>query len=227
MPWPRTRTSSSPSACAPINGAASSGRGLAYQPPETPGVLVSVDPPEHTFEARLVGKAFSKTYFDSFIPGIRAFVNEKIDAVFADGRCDLHETISEPLPLWVIFKMFGRATDPAEMQAFRVKGCSMASARCFGPAIRPRPQESHHPFSRRPSGRDQAASAAAGEADPDENLLTRFISSEIGGRRLTRREGEDSRLLQLPAHRFSATTDHPAQQPASIGRLSRPTSSPS
>ncbi|HLZ83824.1 MAG TPA: hypothetical protein VKQ54_09675 [Caulobacteraceae bacterium] len=49
-------------------------------------MLFSADPPEHTFEARLVGEAFSTTYFDSFIPGIRAFVNEKIDGVFAAGR---------------------------------------------------------------------------------------------------------------------------------------------
>ena len=78
------------------------GPGLQYQPPETPGVLVSVDPPEHTFEAKLVGRAFSKTYFESFIPGIREFLNERVDEFIARGSCDIHKEISEPLPLWVI-----------------------------------------------------------------------------------------------------------------------------
>jgi cytochrome P450 len=159
------------------------GPGLAYQPPETPGVLVSVDPPEHTFEARLVGKAFSKTYFDSFIPGIRAFVNEKIDAVFADGRCDLHATLSEPLPLWVIFKMFGRDTDPAEMQAFR-EGLLHGVGQMLRPGNSTTPQ---NPTTHFLAGHlaETKRRLAAGEADPEENLLTRFISSEIGGRRLT------------------------------------------
>lgn len=159
------------------------GPGLAYQPPETPGVLVSVDPPEHTFEARLVGKAFSKTYFDSFVPGIRAFVNEKIDAVFAAGRCDLHETLSEPLPLWVIFQMFGRATDPAEMKAFR-EGLLYGVGQMLRPGdtVTTGNPATHFLADHLAETKRRLA---AGEADPDENLLTRFISSEIGGRRLT------------------------------------------
>jgi cytochrome P450 len=126
---------------------------------------------------------FSKTYFDSFIPGIRAFVNEKIDGVFADGRCDLHETLSVPLPLWVIFQMFGLATDPAEMKAFRE-----VVLQRFGQFPRPgdtaTTQDPASDFLA-----DHVAETkrrlAAGEADPDENLLTRIISSEVGGRRLT------------------------------------------
>ena len=159
------------------------GPGLQYQPPEAPGVLVTVDPPEHTFEARLVGKAFSKVYFESFIPGIRAFLNARIDAVFADGACDIHKEFSEPLPLWVIFKMFGKEIDDGFMASFRdgfVAGVGQMLRR-GAPAVRP--NDSVHFMA------DHLASVrrklAAGEAQPEDNLLTRFISSEIDGRRLT------------------------------------------
>lgn len=159
------------------------GPGLQYQSPETPGVLVSVDPPEHTFEAKLVGKAFSKAYFESFIPGIRAYLNERIDAVFAKGGCDIHKEISEPLPLWVIFKMFGKEIDADFMTSFRegfVVGVGQMLRR-EAPAVRT--NESTHFLA------DHLAETrrrlASGEAKPDDNLLTKFITTELDGRRLT------------------------------------------
>jgi cytochrome P450 len=159
------------------------GPGLAYQPPETPGVLVSVDPPEHTFEARLVGKAFSRAYFDSFIPAIRAFVNERIDRIVGDGRCDFHATISEPLPLWLIFTMFGFPIDDAGMKAFR-EGLLHGVGQMLRPGNAPTPSNPAAHFLA-----DHLAETkrrlAAGEADPEESLLTRFITSEVGGQRLT------------------------------------------
>jgi cytochrome P450 len=159
------------------------GPGLQYQPPETPGVLVSVDPPEHTFEARLVGKAFSKTYFESFIPGIRDFLNARIDAVFARGGCDIHKEFSEPLPLWVIFKMFGKDVDEAFIASFR-EGFVAGVGQMLRPAVPAvRPNESTHFLADHLA--DVRRRLETGEASPDDNLLTRFISGEIDGRRLT------------------------------------------
>jgi len=159
------------------------GPGLQYQPPETPGVLVTVDPPEHTFEARLVGKAFSKAYFESFIPGIREFLNERIDAVFSQGRCDIHKEFSEPLPLWVIFKMFGKPIDAAGISDFRdgfVAGVGQMLKR-QAPAVRT--NEAAHFLADHLA--DTKRRLASGEAQPDDNLLTKFISTELDGRRLT------------------------------------------
>lgn len=159
------------------------GPGLQYQSPETPGVLVSADPPEHTFEARLVGKAFSKTYFDSFIPGIKAFLNERIDEFFARGSCDIHKEISEPLPLWVIFAMFGKSIDSDGIRSFRegfVAGVGQM-LRPSAPVARTNPA-AHFLADHLAEVKRKLAS---GEANPDDNLLTRFITSEIDGRRLT------------------------------------------
>ncbi len=81
------------------------GPGLNYL--ESPGVLVSVDPPEHTTEVRIVSSSFSKEVFESMVPDMEAFVNEQIDGVFDKGRADLHELLSISLPLFVIFKLLG------------------------------------------------------------------------------------------------------------------------
>lgn len=161
------------------------GPALQYQSPDTPGVLVSVDPPEHTFEAKLVGKAFSKVYFESFIPGIQAFLNERIDAVFRDGRCDIHKQISEPLPLWVIFAMFGKAIDDDGIDAYRE-----GFAGSIGQMLNPNPVRptSVNPFAASFLSdhlADVKRKLASGEAGPDDNLLTRFITTELDGRRLS------------------------------------------
>ena len=81
------------------------GPGLNYQ--EDEGVLVSVDPPEHTFEVKIVASAFSLAYFESLIPEMQAFVDEQIDGFVATGQVDLHAALSVPFPLWVIFRMLG------------------------------------------------------------------------------------------------------------------------
>lgn len=74
---------------------------------ESPGVLVSVDPPEHTFEVRIVSSSFSKEVFDAMAPEMEAFVNEQIDKVYDRGEADLHELLSVELPLFVIFRLLG------------------------------------------------------------------------------------------------------------------------
>lgn len=161
------------------------GPALQYQSPETPGVLVSVDPPEHTFEARLVGKAFSKVYFESFIPGIKAFLNERIDSFIANGRCDIHKEISEPLPLWVIFAMFGKAIDDDGIDAYR-EGFVGSIGQMLAPnPVRPPSRNAFADSFLSDHLADVKRKLASGEAQPEDNLLTRFITTELDGRRLT------------------------------------------
>ncbi|MEM1433953.1 MAG: cytochrome P450 [Pseudomonadota bacterium] len=81
--------------------------GPALEYLETPGVLVSVDPPEHTFEVRIVADCFSKAVFESLVPDMTNFVNERLDEVFERGEMDLHDVLSVPFPLFVIHKLLG------------------------------------------------------------------------------------------------------------------------
>lgn len=82
------------------------GPGLVYQP-EGEGVLVSVDPPEHTFEVRIVASSFSPEYFQSLEPEMEQFVNDQIDKWYTNGQVEIHSALSLQLPLFVIFRMLG------------------------------------------------------------------------------------------------------------------------
>lgn len=82
------------------------GPGLDYQP-EGQGVLVSVDPPEHTFEVRIVANSFSLDYFRSLEPEMEYYVNDQIDRWYADGEVEIHDALSLRLPMFVIFRMLG------------------------------------------------------------------------------------------------------------------------
>lgn len=161
------------------------GPALNYQSPDAPGVLVSVDPPEHTFEAKLVGKAFSKVYFESFIPSIKDFLNARIDSFFAQGHCDIHKEISEPLPLWVIFAMFGKAINDEGIQAYR-DGFVGSIGQMLNPTpVRPPSRNAYADSFLSDHLADVKRKLESGEAQPNDNLLTRFITTELDGRRLT------------------------------------------
>ena len=85
------------------------GPALSYL--ESPGVLVSVDPPEHTFEVRIVADCFSKEVFESLRSDMEQFVDEQIDYFYEAGEVDLHEAISVKFPLFVIHKLLGFALE--------------------------------------------------------------------------------------------------------------------
>jgi cytochrome P450 len=165
------------------------GPGLLYQPEDAPGVLVSVDPPEHTFEAKVASKAFSKAYFDSFIPAIEAFVDEKIDSFHAAGTVDIHKALSEALPLFVIFEMFGIPIgDRTELFRQEIKNgvtrmLEPGDMRDYVPAEETRPYSQkmfreHLEICKR--------KLETGEFEPGQNLVTRFLTSTAdNGQRLS------------------------------------------
>ena len=157
------------------------GPGLPYQPEDTPGVLVSVDPPEHTFEAKVAAKAFSKAYFDSFVPSIQAFLEQKIDGFFADGRVDLHAALSEPLPMFVIFEMFGIPLGE-RLRLFRgeIKGSvgyMTLPADLRGTVPDPNAARSVSQAMFREHLEACKTKLASGEFEPGQNLVTRFLTT--------------------------------------------------
>ena len=58
------------------------GPGLAYS---SGGVLVSVDPPQHTSDRRLVQRAFNPAALEAMEPAIRQLVHDEIDTEARDG----------------------------------------------------------------------------------------------------------------------------------------------
>ena len=164
------------------------GPGLPYQPEDTPGVLVSVDPPEHTMEARIAGKVFSKAYFDSFEPRIAEYIEKRVDSFFAKGECDIHAELSVPLPLFVIFEMFGIPLD-GRAQMFRDE--LKASVGFMLTPADLRGGKSQADFTKQSERMIQAHFAecveklASGEWEPDRNLVTKFMTTEVNGERLS------------------------------------------
>ena len=84
------------------------GPGLAYA---GGGVLVSVDPPQHTSDRRLVQKAFDPDMLTGMEPQIRALVHEEMDKWVHQGEGDLMELLAMPVPLIVIAWLLGLDVD--------------------------------------------------------------------------------------------------------------------
>jgi cytochrome P450 len=164
------------------------GPGLQYQPEDTPGVLVSVDPPEHTFEAKVASRAFSKAYFDSFIPRMQAWLEAAIDRFQAAGRVDIHKAISEPFPLYVIFEMFGIPI-AGRTEIFRSEIKRGVGLMLTPGDFRVRDPELTRPVSN-PMFEEHLETCkrklATGEFEAGENLITRFLTTTAGdGERLS------------------------------------------
>ena len=128
--------------------------------PRTVGLLNS-DPPEHTRLRSLVAEAFTPKTVERLAPRIREIAEELLDTVPAEGRFDLVETFSHPLPVIVIAEILG------------VPSSDRVPASSAGPTRR----------SSRSScgGRDQAAIRSGG---------ARFRRCASTSRRSSRRDGE-------------------------------------
>ena len=82
------------------------GAGLTYEPPGE-AVLISVDPPEHTVQVRMIAGSFSKDYFESLRSDFEAYVHAVIDEQFPHGEMNIHQQISIGLPMYAVFKILG------------------------------------------------------------------------------------------------------------------------
>ena len=71
------------------------------------GVLVSVDPPEHTFDRRLVNRAFTPASLLAMEPQITELIDEIVDGFVERGEGDFMEMLAVPIPLIVIAWLLG------------------------------------------------------------------------------------------------------------------------
>jgi len=71
------------------------------------GVLVSVDPPEHLFDRRLINQAFSPKSLLAMEGEITELIDSLIDRFVEVGEGDLMELFAVPVPLIVIARLLG------------------------------------------------------------------------------------------------------------------------
>ena len=90
------------------------------------GVLVSVDPPEHTFDRRLVNRAFTPASLLAMEPQITDLIDEIIDGFVERGEGDFMEMLAVPVPLIVIAWLLG--LDPDLVQQMRPRADAVISA---------------------------------------------------------------------------------------------------
>jgi cytochrome P450 len=165
------------------------GPGLAYGEIGA-GVLVSSDPPGHTTERLAIARAFKPSVLEAFEPDIRALVDGLIDAMVERGpRGDIVRDMAMPLPLVVMCWMLGMP--PADISLFRswvlpmAEAVAMQGGREANQVVIDAYRDYHAYFG--PHIATRAAAIAAGETVPDD-LLTRLLTVERDGQKLTQKQ---------------------------------------
>ncbi|MEM7094280.1 MAG: cytochrome P450 [Actinomycetota bacterium] len=158
------------------------GPGLAYS---GGGVLVSVDPPQHTSDRRLVQRAFDPAALEAMEPDIRELVHDEMDTWVGRGEGDLMELLAMPVPLIVIAWLLGLDTDY----------CREIRPRADGVIARNADVQSSRPSRQDPNREEETtyflrmiaerrAMVADGAELPDDTL-TALLTAELDGRVLT------------------------------------------
>ena len=153
------------------------------------GVLVSSDPPNHTEERLAISRAFKPSVLEAMEPAIRELVDGLVDRLLGRGRGDLIADLASPIPLTVMCWLLG--TPVEDIPLFRswvlpmAEAVSMVGGHQANPAVVGAYEQFYGYFG--PHIEKRAAAIAAGEPAPAD-LLTRLLTVERGGRRLSHQQ---------------------------------------
>jgi cytochrome P450 len=149
--------------------------------------LVDRDPPEHTFQRRLINKAFTPRVVAGMEPGIQRLADSLLDSLADRGGCELVDDYADRIPLFIMAEMLGvPVTEDVELQhRFR----SWVDVFTMSVAAEEDPDEFRAAFREfRAYWQDHLATRRAvveGPGDAPQDLLTRLIDAELDGVRLT------------------------------------------
>jgi cytochrome P450 len=143
---------------------------------------LQVDPPEHSKYRKLLDPIFAPKQMNAIEPVIAGMVNELIDPLVERGSCELTTDLAEPLPSTVFLGLMGLPLSDLDMFLGMKNGI-----------LRPAGDDMD---SIRDSQRATAASIEAYFAEamferkkkPRDDLLSRFLTAEVDGARLTEEE---------------------------------------
>ncbi len=157
------------------------GPGLAYS---RGGVLVNVDPPQHTSDRRLVSKAFAPADLVALEPDIRQLVTDEMDTFVGRGEGDLMELLATPVPLIIIAWLLGLDPDYCREIRPRADAVVAPDAGRAAPSSNTRPAEVAY-FMQNIGIRRQMI---ADDRELPEDTLTALITADLDGRVLTDEE---------------------------------------
>lgn len=164
------------------------------------GVLVSVDPPEHTFDRRLVNRAFTPASLLAMEPQITELIDEIIDGFVDKGEGDFMQLLAVPVPLIVIAWLLG--LDPDLVQQMRPRADSVIAPNALEQEEMARQMAAEVESEGRDAARsttsrsmsevqyflgtiaERRAMHAANEEMP-QDTLTALVTAELNGRTLT------------------------------------------
>jgi cytochrome P450 len=158
------------------------GPGLAYN---GGGVLVSVDPPQHTSDRRLVQQAFNADALEAMEPDIRTLVDDEVDTWIDRGSGDLMELLGMPVPLIVIAWLLGLDADYCREIRPRADGviARHADVQSAGETRDDPDREEEIAYFLRKVGERRQVIADGAELPDD--TLTALLTAEVDGRVLT------------------------------------------
>ena len=163
------------------------------------GVLVSVDPPEHTFDRRLVNRAFTPSSLLALEPRVTELIDGIIDGFVERGEGDYMLLLAVPVPLIVIAWLLG--LDPDLVQQMRPRADSVIAADALEQEELYRQIQERAQAEGREADRSRGSATGdsaryfldkiaerrtliASGAEPPPDVLTSLITAELGGRTL-------------------------------------------
>jgi cytochrome P450 len=164
------------------------GPGLSYGEVGA-GVLVSNDPPVHTTERLAISRAFKPSVIEAMEPDMRALVDQIVGGFVDRGEGDLITDLAMPLPLTVMCWLLGMPVQ--DIGKFRSWVLPMAEAVALegGRSATPEVIDAYRQYYAYfgPHIEQRAQAIADGAAVPHD-LLTRLLTVERDGQRLTQKQ---------------------------------------
>jgi len=144
--------------------------------------IVTVDPPAHTRLRGLVTKAFTPRVVSQLEPRIRQLTNELLDKFVPQGRVELIEEFTIPLPMIVIAEMLG--VGPERRRDFKRWSDDMMST----VALNGKPDPARVAKSTEELSVYLGSEIEARRRAPKDDLLSHLVHSEAEGSKLTASE---------------------------------------
>lgn len=152
-----------------------SNRNLQIPKTETPAVMLplTLDPPEHAPYRQILMQMFSAKAMHALEPHIRDWAGRLLDAVTPDGACDFVGSVSGILPVSVFMQLMGLPLDRLEeFRGWVDESFSVTST-----------DERNAVYARIMGFMAEVIQARIEQ--PEDDLVSRLIATEIEGRRLS------------------------------------------
>jgi cytochrome P450 len=172
---------------------------------DLPNSMLGQDPPAHTRLRSLVNQAFTPRMIRRLVPRMEEIAEDLVGRALAEGRVDLVQALTYPLPVVVIAEIIGV---PPEDRA-RLKGWSDALVANLGLALFGGPSEERLARERRLIDEMRAYFVPLVDErrrTPGEDLLSGLVAAELEGSRLTFDEMLQMVILILVAGNETTTT---------------------